>query len=253
MEHPTERHARVRVRHELRRRTLTVTAVEAITPRMRRVHLHSPELADFRSDGYDDHLKIFLPTPAGPVMRDFTPRRFDRRACTLTLDFALHEAGPAARWIAGAKVGDRLEIGGPRGSNIVPDDFDWYVLIGDETALPAIGRRVEELRASVPVYTFVAIADADERQTFSTAALWKPTWFLRGAPHDGDGADIALQRRRFRPPPGEGYVFLAGEASFMRALRAVVTDDWRHPSEWFHAAGYWQRGAPAEKAERGGR
>jgi NADPH-dependent ferric siderophore reductase len=57
------------------------------------------------------------------------------RGRTLTIDFAIHLAGPH-QWAAAAKVGDRLDIGGPRGSAVVPDDFDWYLLIGDEARCP---------------------------------------------------------------------------------------------------------------------
>ena len=71
-------------------------------------------------------------------MRDYTPRRHDAEAGTLEIDFALHEAGPATQWAEQAKVGDLLGVGGPRGSFIVPTDFDWHLLIGDDTALPAI-------------------------------------------------------------------------------------------------------------------
>nr|WP_246251703.1 siderophore-interacting protein [Ancylobacter pratisalsi] len=39
----------------------------------------------------------------------------------------------ASTWALAARPGDRLEIGGPRGSAIIPADFDWYWLVGDET------------------------------------------------------------------------------------------------------------------------
>ena len=50
-----------------------------------------------------------------------------------------HDGGPATSWAKAAVPGDTLEIGGPRGPTIVANDFDWFLLVGDETALPAIG------------------------------------------------------------------------------------------------------------------
>lgn len=41
-----------------------------------------------------------------------------------------------------------LHIAALRGSMVVPDMFDSYLPIGDETALPAIARRLEELPAN---------------------------------------------------------------------------------------------------------
>src|SRR6266568_4230449 len=95
-----------RVRHELKRRDLEVTRVDAGS--------------------------------GAPVMRDYTPRRFDAVQRELDIEFALHGDGPAATWAAQAAPGQRVMIGGPRGSFIVPTDFDWHLLIGDETALPAV-------------------------------------------------------------------------------------------------------------------
>lgn len=237
-------HAVRRVRHETRRRWLTVATVEALTPRMRRITFASEAFADFVSLAPDDHIKLFFGTTGDgkPVMRDFTPRAFDLEAGTLTIDFALHEAGPATQWAAAAAPGDRLEIGGPRGSMVVPDDFDWYWLIGDETALPAIGRWVEALPAGKPVWTVAAIADAGEKQAFAGDAAWQPIWCTR----DGSDADDASRLRAALDslplPAGDGFVWIAAESSVARALRAYLNEERGHPKAWIKAAGYWKRG-----------
>jgi NADPH-dependent ferric siderophore reductase len=246
-----QRHITTRVRHELRRRTLTVTSTELLTPRMRRFGFTAPDLHDFVSASHDDHVKLFFPGVGDNAdaretcMRDFTPRRFDRSLGTLIIDFALHEAGPATRWAISAQIGDTLEIGGPRGSTVVPDDFDWYLLVGDETALPAIGRRVEELRADVPVATFVLI-EAGETQyfqtkDFQTRAAWTPHWIARnGSPDDASRLRTALAD--YTLPSGDGFVWIAAEASVARSVRNLVIEDLGHPRQWTKAAGYWKRG-----------
>ena len=135
-----------RVRHQPRRRTLTIKQVDRIAAHMIRVTL-TGDLEGFSSLGFDDHIKLFFPDgtldaagTANTLSRDFTPRRHDAAANILEIDFALHDAGPATRWAAQAKPGDALNVGGPRGSFIIPTDFDWHLLIGDETGLPAISR-----------------------------------------------------------------------------------------------------------------
>jgi NADPH-dependent ferric siderophore reductase len=239
-----QRHATTRIRHETRRRTLTVSSTELLTPRMRRFGFTSPDLHDFVSATHDDHVKLFFPATDGDggetAMRDFTPRRFDRALGTLIIDFALHEAGPATHWATSAQIGDTLEIGGPRGSIVVPDDFDWYLLIGDETALPAIGRRVEELRAEVPVTTLVLV-EAGEFHDFQTKAAWTPHWIARnGAPDDASLLRKALSH--YALPSGDGFVWIAAEASVARSVRNHIIEDLGHPRQWTKAAGYWKRG-----------
>ncbi len=246
------RHQITRVRRETRRRTLNVTAVERLTQGMQRIRFTSPDLHDFTSGAADDHIKLFLPSASEPgglaggtYMRDYTPRAFDAAAGSLTIDFALHESGPATAWAMSAKVGDTLEIGGPRGSNIVADDFDWYLLIGDETALPAIGRRVEELRPAVPVTTIVVIESEEDRQTFETAAEWTGLWTARQGRSGDDAALLRQAMAGLELASGDGYVWIAAEARVARALRTHVIETLGHPSAWVKASGYWSRGEEA--------
>ena len=119
-----------RVRHEVRLRRTTVSRVETIAPKMKRITVKSDELRGFTSLGFDDHVKLIFPNAEGllnlappgtegaaeRVMRDFTPRRFDAEAGELVVDFVIHDDGPATTWAANANVGSVLGVGGPRGS-----------------------------------------------------------------------------------------------------------------------------------------
>lgn len=250
----TSRHQIERVRQEPRRRSITVTAIDDITPRMRRIEFRAPDLADFASLSPDDHIKLFVPDPSlpsGEAMRDFTPRRFDRDQQCLTIDFALHEAGPATRWAQAAALGDLLVIGGPRGSVIVPDDFDYYLLMGDETALPAIGRRIEGLRAGVPVTSVVLVDSPAEIQVFETAAQWNPIWVLRSSAAADEVALLREAMEKWQAPNGEGYVWIAAEAQVARNLKSYMIEERHHPKAWLKASGYWVRGqaGASEKME----
>jgi NADPH-dependent ferric siderophore reductase len=244
-----QRHHIERVRHEIRRRSLTVASLEHLTPHMLRVGLTSPDLHDFVSLGADDHVKLFFSAQdGGVVMRDFTPRAYDTALCTLTIDFALHESGPATQWASAAKVGDTLEIGGPRGSAIMANDFDWYLLVGDETAFPAIARRAEELTPGAPVSIYTIAGTQDDVMTFESPADLTQTGIVR----DGAGDDAAQLRSAlegFTPPSGDGFIWIAAEGGVAKALRQYMIEDRGHPREWIKAAGYWARG----KADGGGK
>ena len=165
---------------------------------MVRLVLGGDDLAGFVSLGFDDHVKIFIPPPGAtepllptsgpegaepPAMRDFTPRKYDADAGELTIDFALHEAGPATAWAANAEPGDFLGIGGPRGSMIVPTEFRLHVLIGDETAIPAIARRLEELPSGVGARVIVEVERPGHELKLASDAELELTWVHRnGAP-----------------------------------------------------------------------
>lgn len=251
----SEKHVIQRVRHEVRMRILTVVKVATLTPHMVRITVQGPELEGFPSASPDDHVKLFLPTAAGefnlPTMtpdgpkypegkapspaRDYTPRAFRADVLELDLDFVIHGDGPASTWAEKAKVGDKLGVGGPRGSMIVPSDYDHYVLVGDETALPAIGRWLEEMPASTNVTVLAEIASAAEKQSLARDAQW----FIRGESPSLDAALAALPI-----PHGDTFWWVATESKRARELRSLLVETRGIDKDWVKATGYWQADAP---------
>lgn len=179
-----------KIMHPIRTRLLQVKRVTELSPSMRRFTLTGDDLPGFHSASFDDHVKLILPAsvtekpdvptigPNGliftegkpkPEMRDYTPRRYDPSANELDIDFVLGHPGPATDWASRAGVGSFLGIAGPRGSFVVPTTFDWHLLVGDETALPAIGRRLEELPATAKAIVVISTQRADSRVALQSA------------------------------------------------------------------------------------
>ena len=231
-----------RIRHETRVRSLKVREVVQLTPIMRRSLFSGEDLQGFQSLGFDDHVKLRIPTASGSIVRrDYTPRRFDADARTLTIDFAIHEAGPATAWAVGAAPGDVIEIGGPRASSIAPNNIRRWLLIGDETALPAIGRRIEEATPGTKITSIVAVPSAEDQQTFVTPAELQTIWAHR--PHAAaNDAELLLELVRDTELAGQTFVWIAAEATVARAVREHVIDRCRYPRSWVKAAGYWING-----------
>jgi NADPH-dependent ferric siderophore reductase len=254
-----------RVRHELRFRKVEVRTVQRLTPHLIRITLGGDELAGFTSPGFDDHAKIFFPDaasgrltlpttgPEGPVwppgakpaMRDYTPRRHDAQAGTLEIDFALHDAGPATQWAESARPGDVVGVGGPRGSFIIPTAFDWHLLIGDDTALPAIARRLAELPAGARAVVLAEVDGEADQIPFDTRATLDLRWVHRRGAEPGTGSPLLDALRELTLPGGDFHAWVACESGAAKAIRAhLVGERGAHP-KWVKAAGYWRRGAAA--------
>jgi NADPH-dependent ferric siderophore reductase len=224
-----------RVRHELKLRDLAVAAVERLSPGFVAITLRGEALADFTSLGFDDHVKLmFGDAGDAQVRRDYTPRRFSREARELTIEFALHGAGAASDWARKAQVGDRLLVGGPRGSMIVPLSLGWNVLVGDATALPAISRRLEELPAGSRAFVF-ALADEEDRRDFAGAARTEAHWA------DSEEALLAALEGLALPAAETGFAWGGGEASLMARVRQVLADK-GVPKQHMRVSSYWKRG-----------
>jgi NADPH-dependent ferric siderophore reductase len=247
-----------RLRHPIKARLLQVERITQITPRLMQISLSGDDLSDFISSSFDDHIKVFIPHDGVPVMpqtgpngvafpddvqrplaRDYTPRRYDNANKLLDLEFVLHNDGPATEWARQAKTGDQLVIAGPRGSFVIPDGFDWQIMIGDETALPAIARRLEELPAGVKVQVVVEVENQAEELVFDTRADVSVTWVHR----ESGASSLEGAARAISLPAGEGYVWAAAEASVVRAIYKHFVADLGLDKSRIRASSYWKRGA----------
>ena len=230
-----------RVRHDLKLREVTVARIDRVSPGFASITFQGEALADFTSRSFDDHVKFMFNDANGEqVRRDYTPRRVDRDAREIDIEFALHGHGGAAEWARNATIGQRAIIGGPRGSMILPLAMDWHLLIGDDSALPAVTRRLEELPADARVVA-VLLVDAADRRTFITRADARIHWV--------DSDDALLQVLKELPlQPGAGLAWGGGEAALMARVRQVLVETGM-PRQAARVSAYWKRGV-ADHHER---
>lgn len=230
-----------RVRHDLKLREVTVARIDRVSPGFASITFQDEALADFMSLSFDDHVKFMFNDANGEqVRRDYTPRRVDTDAREIDIEFALHGHGGAAEWARNATIGQRAIIGGPRGSMILPLSMDWHLLIGDDSALPAVTRRLEELPAGARVVA-VLLVDTADRRTFATCADARIHWV--------DSDDALLQVLKDLPlQPGAGLAWGGGEAALMARVRQVLVETGM-PRQVAKVSAYWKRGV-ADHHER---
>lgn len=250
-----------RVRHAFAACHLQLQAREIVSPGFVRVTLAGPALAGFASAGFDDHLKFILPQ-AGlerpnlpviedgrpvfqgehPITRDYTPVRWDLARGELVLEFALHNQGPAADWALNAPLGQWIGVAGPRGSLLIPKEFAWHWLLGDESALPAIERRLAELPSTAKATLRICVADSRDQRPLASAAQLDLQWV----------ASLTTAAEQLALPAGDGFIWAAGEHSEMAALRRVVLAKLGVDPKRMRIAAYWKRGEVAHHAELDG-
>lgn len=226
-----------RVRFEPRRRLVTVCHTERLSETFIRITFEGPDLKDFQSDSFDDHVKIALPGPGGQTeFRDFTPVEFDVSRAQLTIDFALHENGPAINWARCAMPGSEIAILGPRGSMVLPTHYAWEVLAGDASALPAITRRLRELPEVANVTALVQVDQQSDERPLTTRSKAKMVWV-----HSTE--EWIAQLKALSLPAGPGFIWCAGEAQAMKTARTICLEHHNHPRDALRIAAYWKQGA----------
>ncbi|MFG1819217.1 siderophore-interacting protein [Kribbella sp. NPDC049174] len=250
-----------------------VRRTERITPHMIQVVFSSD---DFVDNGTTDHYVKLLfgkpgveypvpldmgvvretyPSEQWPTMRTYTVRNWDEDSHELTIDFVHHgDEGVAGPWAAAAQPGDVLWFNGPGGAYAPDEAADWHLLVGDESALPAISAAVEQLPPGARATVLVEVEDGTEEQKFGGSGDVDVTWFHRAGSTAarGDGLVAAVEALDF--PAGDVQAFVHGEAGFVFRIRKNLFQDRTLPRDRVSLSGYWRLGKnedgwQAEKAE----
>lgn len=263
-------------RHITRARVL---GSKQVSPNFIRVTIGGEELRSFTPMGFDQWFRMFIPqegqttlrVPSAtsnlwyaqylamskstrPVVRNYTVRGF--RAAEhavygedvpeLDIDLVSHgDAGPASAWARSAAPGDELALLDEGLIYNPTPEAQWQLLVGDESALPAImgilGSAPADLRAEV----FVEIPHAEDAQQVDTPAGVNLHWLVRPDPHQRPGA-LALETvRQAELPAGPSYTFVAGESDLSTGLRRHLVNDRKVPKSDIAFTGYWKHGKSA--------
>jgi NADPH-dependent ferric siderophore reductase len=111
--------------------------------------------------------------------------------------------------------------------------------MADMTALPALGRILEELPAGQRAVVLAEVTEPSDTQPLDSPADATCTW-LPGT-GNGQGPSRLLEAlRQVELPEGPGYLWFAGEAAESRAVRKYVRRELGWPTERFTIIGYWR-------------
>jgi len=243
----------------VRIRELEVVRTAWISATTIRLTLGGPGASGFESAIFDEHVKLIypdvdsgelrLPTPDGddldwprpfPTSREYTIRSYRPDVGEIDIDFVAHAGGLAADWVRAAQPGEPLHVAGPPGGYRVGDDYTHYLLAGDETALPAIARWLEEMPHDRRGWAYIEVPGAASQIELVHPAGIEIVWLFTG---DGGTTALAEAVQSTSIPEGaDVFVWLAGEAGAIKPLRRWVRDDLGIGKEHSSITGYWKRG-----------
>lgn len=293
---------------------VSVRSVERLSPSFARIELAGDDLADFGNDGptLDQRIKLLFPATPGvlpelsaedwytewlalpederPRMRTYTIRSIEGEGIEkrLHVDFVLHPGahGPGSDWAGAAKPGDEILVAGPKlgepygGIEWLPGDATRLLLVGDETAVPAIVSILESLPADATGSAFLEVPVAGDVQEVSAPEGLQVSWLPRdGAPVGGPALAAVGGLLGFEATPedvtsvevedpdlwetpdysssgeevagldngaGNGedgrYAWIAGESRMVTALRRHLVNELEMPRKQVAFMGYWREG-----------
>jgi len=242
-------------------RELTVLRRTYVTPRMVRITLGGENADGFESHTPDEHCKLVFPDAETgrtrppvqdgdhlhwphpfPPTREYTVRRYDAAAREVDFDFVVHDGGLAANWAVTCEIGSTLWVAGPRPCLVPSPDFGFHVLLGDETALPAIARWLEELPDDARGVAAVEVADAAEEQDLRVPDGVELTWLHRNGAAPGSTRLLGdFAETLTLPDEAWTYVWAYAEAGCIKPVRrwARAQGVGKKQSD---IGGYWKAG-----------
>lgn len=251
----------------------SVVAVEDVHPHLRLITFGGGDLATFTPNGPDAFVYVLLPPPGRteltidqsfsweavpdmpaeerPVGAYYTVRRWRPETGELDALFVLHgDTGPASAWAGRAAVGDPVALWGPRTSWDPPADTDHYLLVADETGLPAVAGVLDLLPASASIQVVAEVASADERQELPAHPGASVTWLHRDGAEAGTATDLLVDAVRALEWRGEHpYVFGGGESRALTKVRRFVRDEKGCPRAAVSLVAYWRHSTDTDPVD----
>lgn len=288
-----------------------VKKARRLSPHFARITFTCPDFAVFGTDRRDQRVKLVLPDSDGRLcdigqndpaaidggewytrwrdlpeaermpFRTYTVRRIDPEALELDIDFVLHhDAGPAGTWAETAAEGESILVVGPdarsedsaQGIDFHPGTAQRLLLVGDETAAPAICAILEGLGSGFVVDAFIEIPTIDDALALAPGTL-PVTWIARDDRPHGEAlidaveawtaASGAVLSRAAAPRPqvledidldvdllwdspadaeGEFYAWIAGESQTVKTLRRLLVQGHGVDRKRVAFMGYWREG-----------
>jgi NADPH-dependent ferric siderophore reductase len=244
--------------------TLTVLRREQLSAHMVRIVAGGPGFADYvNNDFVDRYVKIAFPQPGveypepldlwairdtmpreqWPYTRTYTVRWVDTAAGELAIDFVVHgDEGLAGPWAAKAEPGDSLIFTGPGGAYNPDPAADWYLLAGDEAALPAMAAVIESLPEHARGVAFIEVGSDADVQEISAPPGLELVWLQRAGVPAGESDQLVEAVRNAAWPDGRVNVFAHGERGYMKGLRDVLFRERGLERSQVSLSGYWAKG-----------
>lgn len=253
------------LKHDIKIRRLKVQEITKLSPIFTKFTFHSEDLKDFVTASADDHVKVLFPDPEtghytiprlgqtglewnedepAPIMRDYTPLNYNKTECTLELIFFMRDRGAGALWAKSAQVGDDLYIAGPRGSFVLSYVFNWYLIFTDESGLPSLSRRLQEMPKDAQVTVFAEIGNKNDAFQFQTSSdNVKIHWLEKQKASRNPGSSQAFLEtlESFEKPNGHGFVWIKTESLAAMQIKSAVLKKQLTSPEWIKASGYWKK------------
>lgn len=239
-------------------RVLTVLKSVQLTSNMQRITFKAEDLSDFNMESEGGYIKLLfndnggtdlsgIPDGTRPMMRTYTVRNLRKEQNELDVDFVRHHhanaamtaetGGFASAWAQNAVNGDTISIAGPGSIKGLNAEADWFFLVADMTALPALSAKLEALPATAIGYAVIEINHPSDKQDLAKPQGIELVWVIKS---DEKGLTDRVRSQEWKA--GRVAVWSACEFNNMRALRTYFRNEKEVDKDDLYISSYWKEG-----------
>ncbi|MYW31418.1 siderophore-interacting protein [Streptomyces sp. SID2119] len=247
--------------------TLEVLRRESLSPGFASVTLGGPAVRDLMIAGGDQAVRLFfpregqtglrmptlsneawiaqlmlLPKSVRPWVRNLTVRRARPEQGEIDIEFALHGDAPLSSWVRRVEPGDPAGIFDIGTTYRLPEHAEGQLLVGDETALPAILSILDGATAGLPTEVHLEVASSADIRSVETPAGVRIHWYARDDAELRPGAPALAGVRDATLPSGRFTTWVAGESRLATSVRRYLVNERGVPKRDVTFVGYWRLG-----------
>ena len=254
---------------------LKVKAKTFLTPHFIRVTLTGDNLFKFTNVPIGANTKIFIP-PSGldevhfpeidleksqwiyppanvrPIVRTYTHSGFNAPKNEMYIDFVAHgENGPASAWALHCKKGDVLGVAMKDKRTALCPKVNWYLLVGDATAIPVLRCILENLPASANGKCMIEVPGKEDEQALKTKANIDFFWLHNPKPDESSTLAKEVRKIYFPDfPNASRFCYVASEYSTVKEIRNYLGIEMNWEQEELFAYSYWKAGVSEDNSEK---
>jgi NADPH-dependent ferric siderophore reductase len=249
----------------------TVVSSRRLTPSMQRVTVQGEDLREFGWRGYDHWFRLFfrvpeqerftppivvagekwwppyleMPDAVRPYCANYTVADFRAETGEMDIDVVIHRGpdgdleGGVAIWACAVEPGDEIALLDQGVLFEPPTDATSTLLVGDESALPAIASILRSLPEATTGRVLLEVPTEDDCRDLVRPAGVRVDWIPRSDPHAVPGVAALAALRDLDAVDPQGCALVAGE-------QTLATSGRRHlvkvgmPKDRITFSGYWK-------------
>ena len=221
----------------------TVSKTEKISPSIQRVFFWCEDLNRFDTESF--HVRLILPRKTDSAaswlqtihtktfrieknkfeQRVYTIRGVNKQTKEFYIDFVTHLSSrycPGSDWAISCKPNFKVGLIGPNGTDF--QKADYYILLGDETALPCIARQLEHMHLKSSGEVYIEVNQKEDIQDLKYPKGVSINWIFRNN-KPAQESNLLLEVLDDIQPKNdinEVYFWFAGEKSIRKKIQSHI-------------------------------